>query len=217
MISFASQGSDAGCTGDRLATAQCSGVPFANDCRTLLPAGVSFDCLDGDAEPAYEFLSNGHFSRCMEVRLLFMPHQQQSGYPVHYYGWEAESQPGDTSNIYPASVCVKMTCEGGGLHLVIGSQATLCPPGGYLEVAEDQASGQASILRIGPCPEPGEICPSLSCPEDCSTNGRCLDGKCQCFLGYTGADCSKARKPDPFCWLNLVQLATAVQDVMMCD
>ena len=84
-----------------------------------------------------------------------------------------------------------------------------CPAGGFLEIADISGEG---LVRIGPCPESSEICPSLSCPADCSTNGRCLDGECQCFLGYAGEDCSKVcSSPDfpPSCFLDQSSLQLA--------
>ncbi|KAM4549945.1 uncharacterized protein tnxbb isoform 1-T1 [Fundulus diaphanus] len=33
------------------------------------------------------------------------------------------------------------------------------------------------------------------CPNECSDQGRCVDGKCVCFPGYSGPDCSKSGCP----------------------
>ena len=47
------------------------------------------------------------------------------------------------------------------------------------------------------CPAYHELCSKDSvsvpgkCPNTCSFNGDCVDGKCFCFLGYHGHDCSK--------------------------
>ena len=30
-----------------------------------------------------------------------------------------------------------------------------------------------------------------TCPNDCSGNGKCNNGKCACKKGFTGFDCSK--------------------------
>ena len=32
-----------------------------------------------------------------------------------------------------------------------------------------------------------------SCPQDCNGQGRCLDGVCQCYPQYSGADCSQSK------------------------
>ncbi|XP_041127388.1 tenascin-N isoform X2 [Polyodon spathula] len=37
----------------------------------------------------------------------------------------------------------------------------------------------------------GEDCSTRSCPNECSDNGRCVDGKCVCYEGYIGVDCSE--------------------------
>ena len=85
-----------------------------------------------------------------------------------------------------------MACINSKLTLYVGNSPVECPPGGIVEVADNNGE---SLVRIGPCPDPSEICPSLACPADCSTNGRCLDGECQCFLGYIGEDCSQVCLP----------------------
>ncbi|XP_055013544.1 LOW QUALITY PROTEIN: tenascin-like [Boleophthalmus pectinirostris] len=36
---------------------------------------------------------------------------------------------------------------------------------------------------------------SRLCPNDCSDQGRCVDGHCQCFPGFSGADCAKEECP----------------------
>ncbi|XP_073319769.1 tenascin-like [Pagrus major] len=33
------------------------------------------------------------------------------------------------------------------------------------------------------------------CPNECSDQGRCVDGKCVCFPGYSGLDCSESNCP----------------------
>ena len=32
-----------------------------------------------------------------------------------------------------------------------------------------------------------------TCPNDCSGNGRCVKGVCQCNAGYTAYDCSEKK------------------------
>uniref|UniRef100_A0A8C4SBF1 Tenascin N n=1 Tax=Erpetoichthys calabaricus TaxID=27687 RepID=A0A8C4SBF1_ERPCA len=41
----------------------------------------------------------------------------------------------------------------------------------------------------------GEDCSTRSCPNDCTDNGRCEDGKCICYQGYAGVDCSELLCP----------------------
>ncbi|PKI43753.1 hypothetical protein CRG98_035859 [Punica granatum] len=51
------------------------------------------------------------------------------------------------------------------------------------------------------CPAYHELCSTSSarvvgqCPNSCSFNGDCVDGKCRCFLGFRGHDCSKRSCP----------------------
>ena len=92
------------------------------------------------------------------------------------------------------SQCLRMACVNSQLILYVGGSPVECPPGGFLEIADISGEG---LIRLGPCPEPSDICPTLSCPADCNTNGRCLDGECQCFLGYTGEECSHT-----VCWID---------------
>ncbi|KAF3706934.1 Tenascin [Channa argus] len=39
------------------------------------------------------------------------------------------------------------------------------------------------------------IKPGNECPNECSDQGRCMDGKCVCFHGFSGADCSESSCP----------------------
>ena len=49
------------------------------------------------------------------------------------------------------------------------------------------------------CPAYHELCSTVpvsmngQCPSSCSFNGDCVDGKCHCFLGFHGHDCSKRK------------------------
>uniref|UniRef100_A0AAV2K655 Tenascin n=2 Tax=Knipowitschia caucasica TaxID=637954 RepID=A0AAV2K655_KNICA len=38
---------------------------------------------------------------------------------------------------------------------------------------------------------PDPVSPVSLCPSDCSDQGRCVDGKCVCFSGFRGSDCSE--------------------------
>ncbi|XP_071710687.1 uncharacterized protein [Rutidosis leptorrhynchoides] len=51
------------------------------------------------------------------------------------------------------------------------------------------------------CPSYHELCSvnphlmSQQCPDSCNSNGDCVNGKCVCFLGFDGHDCSKRSCP----------------------
>ena len=48
------------------------------------------------------------------------------------------------------------------------------------------------LCSIDPVPLPGQ------CPNSCNFNGDCVDGRCHCFLGFNGHDCSKRMFLTPF-------------------
>lgn len=49
------------------------------------------------------------------------------------------------------------------------------------------------------CPAYHELCDvdpepvSGQCPNACNFNGDCINGRCNCFLGFDGYDCSKRK------------------------
>ena len=61
------------------------------------------------------------------------------------------------------------------------------------------------------CPVYHELCSSAPvpvvghCPNSCDFNGDCVDGRCHCFLGFHGHDCSKR---ELFVSLSLHSIAT---------
>ncbi|KAH9604464.1 hypothetical protein KSS87_016379 [Heliosperma pusillum] len=63
------------------------------------------------------------------------------------------------------------------------------------------------------CPAYGELCSSSSlpisghCPNSCNLNGDCVNGKCHCFLGFHGHDCSKR-----FCPTNCSKHGACLND-----
>lgn len=62
------------------------------------------------------------------------------------------------------------------------------------------------------CPVYHELCSTSTvsvsghCPKSCNFNGDCVDGICQCFLGFHGHDCSKSKQscfPLLYCLYNI--------------
>ena len=78
-------------------------------------------------------------------------------------------------------------------ELVIG-----CPLGcsgrGECEIAADGGG------RVCACEDGwrGAACEEARCPADCAGRGRCVDGRCECVAGATGADC-RGGACDPAC------------------
>ena len=118
------------------------------------------------------------------------------------------------------SLLVNVTGEAGGQYsrcfsstLVLrGSPATKYPFRCYTTMCS--ASGKTLTVKVGNkyslCVFPGQnitlsgydgylICPTSfsrvcaikRCPNECNTNGVCLNGRCLCSPNYTGDDCSK--------------------------
>jgi len=62
-----------------------------------------------------------------------------------------------------------------------------CTEGGYIEAST--LDPRIRNGKIGPCPSPESFCKTLGCPNDCSSNGDCIFGKCSCYLGFVGDTC----------------------------
>ncbi|KAL2076980.1 hypothetical protein ACEWY4_027418 [Coilia grayii] len=59
---------------------------------------------------------------------------------------------------------------------------------------------------------PGCTVRPAMCPDDCNDQGRCVDGRCVCFAGFTGEDCSKSACPD-----NCSDRGKCVNGQCVCD
>uniref|UniRef100_A0A670HZW2 EGF-like domain-containing protein n=1 Tax=Podarcis muralis TaxID=64176 RepID=A0A670HZW2_PODMU len=51
-----------------------------------------------------------------------------------------------------------------------------------------------------------------SCPDDCNDQGRCVDGRCACFPGYSGPSCA-----DPACPQDCQGRGRCVDGQCVCD
>ncbi|XP_023545765.1 leishmanolysin homolog [Cucurbita pepo subsp. pepo] len=91
--------------------------------------------------------------------------------------------------------CYQHRCINNSLEVAVDGMWKVCPEAGGLV----QFPGFNGELL---CPAYHELCSKDSvsvpgkCPNTCSFNGDCVDGKCFCFLGYHGHDCSKRSCPN---------------------
>lgn len=88
------------------------------------------------------------------------------------------------------SGCFQTSCDDQGkLSVGIGGKFVECPAGQYVNYADIDSKYESG--RIGPCPRSEDICAFFGCPNDCSGVGLCHNGKCHCYLGHSGVDCSQ--------------------------
>ncbi|GAB2222570.1 hypothetical protein Droror1_Dr00016689 [Drosera rotundifolia] len=90
--------------------------------------------------------------------------------------------------------CYQHRCVNNTLEVAVDGMWKACPEAG----GPMQFSGFNGELM---CPAYHELCstssPAVSgqCPNSCSFNGDCMNGRCLCFLGFHGHDCSKRSCP----------------------
>ncbi|CAK9312628.1 unnamed protein product [Citrullus colocynthis] len=91
--------------------------------------------------------------------------------------------------------CYQHRCINNSLEVAVDGMWKVCPEAG----GPVQFPGFNGELV---CPAYHELCSKDSvsvsgkCPNTCNFNGDCVDGKCFCFLGYHGHDCSKRSCPN---------------------
>ncbi|CAJ1973334.1 unnamed protein product [Sphenostylis stenocarpa] len=90
--------------------------------------------------------------------------------------------------------CYQHRCINNSLEVAVDGIWKVCP----------QAGGPIQFLGFNGelvCPAYHELCNtdpiavSGHCPNSCNSNGDCVDGKCRCFLGFHGNDCSRRSCP----------------------
>ncbi|KAI3965304.1 hypothetical protein MKW92_002813 [Papaver armeniacum] len=91
--------------------------------------------------------------------------------------------------------CYQHRCANNSLEVAVDGSWKVCPEaGGAIQFAG--FNGQLI------CPAYHELCSTVpvpvsgQCSSSCNFNGDCIDGKCHCFLGFHGHDCSKRSCPD---------------------
>ncbi|KAF6149671.1 hypothetical protein GIB67_017404 [Kingdonia uniflora] len=86
--------------------------------------------------------------------------------------------------------CYQHRCVNSSLEVAVDGVWKVCP----------EAGGSIKFPGFNGdliCPSYHELCSTLpvpisvQCPSSCNFNGDCVDGKCKCFLGFHGPDCSK--------------------------
>ncbi|BFG17851.1 hypothetical protein CerSpe_041250 [Prunus speciosa] len=90
--------------------------------------------------------------------------------------------------------CYQHRCVNNSLEVAVDGMWKVCPEaGGPL-----QFPGFNGELL---CPAYHELCSTSlvpatgQCPKSCNFNGDCVEGRCHCFLGFHGSDCSKRTCP----------------------
>ncbi|KAK4276611.1 hypothetical protein QN277_014740 [Acacia crassicarpa] len=90
--------------------------------------------------------------------------------------------------------CYQHRCINNSLEVAVDGIWKLCPrTGGPI-----QFPGFNGELI---CPAYHELCTTnpvevpVQCPSSCNFNGDCIDGRCHCFLGFHGHDCSRRSCP----------------------
>ncbi|XP_048849910.1 tenascin isoform X2 [Brienomyrus brachyistius] len=116
--------------------------------------------------------------------------QGDSGSSAQYQGKELDLDPGSPLVLTHRISLVPRACDG-------GCDADYEALRGRLEKLEREVStlrekcGDAE----GGCCKRGTGAACNECPNDCSDQGRCIGGKCICFPGFTGPDCSSPTCP----------------------
>lgn len=90
--------------------------------------------------------------------------------------------------------CYQHRCINNTLEVAVDGMWSMCPQAG----GSIQFPGFHGELI---CPAYHELCntgmvvDSERCPRACNFNGDCVDGRCHCFLGFHGHDCSRRSCP----------------------
>ena len=183
------------CSWDHKIVSFCSAGDYKDDCIVPNPFAnrVCTDSSVDSGNTALLGLLHGPTSRCVRtdaderfVRAVTNP--------------PGVSQPGTYtfSSKSEGAVCMQTQCVDGNFYLKVPFKdgvssdegtAIACAEGEFVDMA-DFGNG-FSGGRIGPCPPAAEVCPGLSCQDNCNSNGNCVDGTCVCYFGWEGATCGE--------------------------
>ena len=133
------------------------------------PINVGFpngDCRGVSLTPTYVPTTTGESvgstSRCIQSTL----------YNASYNAY------GYYSGCYPV-----INCTSTGANILVANHMIFCPfTGGNITV-----EGFNGYLI---CPNSSRLCNDVPCMNGCYGSGICASGQCQCYSGYSGADCS---------------------------
>ncbi|XP_057765987.1 uncharacterized protein LOC130986563 [Salvia miltiorrhiza] len=91
--------------------------------------------------------------------------------------------------------CYQHRCLNNSLEVAVDGLWKVCPQaGGPIKFSgfngELICPAYHELCNVDPAPVSGQ------CPNACYFNGDCIDGRCQCFLGFDGHDCSQRSCPN---------------------
>ncbi len=170
------------CTPDRLAVGVCSRLPLtpASEACFIVAPYSNWVCRDeglNDADRARWGYSFGPAARCLAGGATPWSRVDQQG-RLQY------TQESATAG------CFLHRCDAQGRVLVSLDRSEVPCPEGANVTLRDLKGLRFKAGQLGPCPSAAEVCPSLACPKDCSASGDCIGGRCVCWPGWAGTDCS---------------------------
>jgi len=180
------------CTPDHMAIGYCKNdMSLMGDCNIVQPF-KNTHCTEVEHEPETQHVD------------LAMRHKPGARcIPVESY---KISRTENFFTVYRSDLgaaCFDIECKGRDLYVKIPAtpyhegKDIRCPTGGFVDLTDYGLGFDEGT--IGPCPRNDLLCESWGCPNDCSSNGRCFEGKCFCDIGYVGESCSDLPCPQNPC------------------
>ncbi|KAG8492067.1 hypothetical protein CXB51_015720 [Gossypium anomalum] len=99
--------------------------------------------------------------------------------------------------------CYQHRCVNNSLEVAVDGIWKVCPKSGG-PVQFPGFNGELICPAYHELCSTGTVSMSGQCPNSCNFNGDCVNGKCHCFLGFHGHDCSKSELHDPYWFYYLV-------------
>jgi len=162
-------GSSRGCAAHGRGGGTCQTTDIMEGCRSVKPY-FDYDCDNDDG---------ADFARLPELQV---------------FGREAGSKCftgtlNTRNSNKQTSFCFKYNCVGSGsdtqLEVQVGKHKVTCTQEGQRTL-----DGYFGVVD---CPDPLTFCSTIGrkyCPLNCGGRGKCVNGKCQCYQGFTGKDCA---------------------------